>query len=91
MIEFFIEKFTRFTELVYYGSASFLYSPVRNIKHPNTAMLNLFKSSKVSSMQKKYDRLMKEAYELSKSNPEESLKKQKEAQEIQRQIIAMPL
>jgi len=42
-------------------------------------------------MQKKYDRLMKEAYDLSKSNPEESLKKQKEAQEIQRQIINMPL
>ena len=39
-------------------------------------------------MQKKYDRLMKEAYDLSKSNPEESLRKQKEAQEIQRKIIA---
>ncbi|WP_425389509.1 Lacal_2735 family protein [Ekhidna sp.] len=54
-------------------------------------MLNLFKSSKVSAMQKKYDRLMKEAYYLSKSNPEESLKKQKEAQEIQQKIIATPL
>ncbi len=42
-------------------------------------------------MQKKYDRLMKEAYYLSKSNPEESLKKQKEAQEIQQKIIATPL
>lgn len=42
-------------------------------------------------MQKKYDRLMKEAYDLSKSNPEESLKKQKEAQEVQRRIIATPL
>ncbi len=54
-------------------------------------MLKLFKSSKVDSMQKKYDRLMKEAYDLSKSNPEESLRKQKEAQEIQRKIIATPL
>ncbi|SNS42628.1 hypothetical protein SAMN05421640_0089 [Ekhidna lutea] len=54
-------------------------------------MLNLFKSSKVNSLQKKYDRLMKEAYDLSKSNPDESLQKQKEAQEIQRKIIATPL
>lgn len=42
-------------------------------------------------MQKKYDRLMKEAYDLSKSNPEESLRKQKEAQQIQQKIIATPL
>lgn len=54
-------------------------------------MLNLFKSSKVSSLQKKYDKLMKEAYDLSKSNPEESLRKQKEAQEVQRKLIAQPL
>lgn len=42
-------------------------------------------------MQKKYDRLMKEAYDLSKSNPEESLRKQKEAQAVQQRIIATPL
>ncbi|MEO9869840.1 Lacal_2735 family protein [Ekhidna sp.] len=54
-------------------------------------MINLFKSSKVSSLQKKYDKLMKEAYDLSKSNPEESLRKQKQAQEVQREIIAKPL
>ncbi|MEQ9466763.1 MAG: Lacal_2735 family protein [Ekhidna sp.] len=54
-------------------------------------MLKLFKTSKVNSLQKKYDRLMKEAYDLSRSNPDESLQKQKEAQEIQRQIIATPL
>ncbi len=34
---------------------------------------------------------MKEAYELSKVNPEESLKKQKEAQKVQLQIISNPL
>lgn len=31
---------------------------------------------------------MKEAYVLSKSNPEESKKKQLEAQEIQKQLVA---
>lgn len=54
-------------------------------------MLNIFKTSKVNSLQKKYDRLMKEAYDLAKSNPDESLRKQKEAQQIQQQIIATPL
>lgn len=54
-------------------------------------MLNLFKSSKVTSLQKKYDRLMKEAYDLSKSNPQASLEKQREAQQIQQKIIATPL
>ncbi|MEQ8906942.1 Lacal_2735 family protein [Ekhidna sp.] len=54
-------------------------------------MIKLFKTSKVNSLQKKYDRLMNEAYYLSKSNPEESFKKQQEAQEIQRKIIATPL
>ena len=53
-------------------------------------MLNLFKSSKISTLQKKYDKLMKEAYALSKTNPEASLEKQKEAQEIQRKLIAIP-
>jgi len=54
-------------------------------------MLNIFKSSKVNSLQKKYDKLMKEAYDLSKSNPGESLKKQREAQEVQKRLIAIPL
>lgn len=54
-------------------------------------MLKLFKTSKVSSLQKKYDRLMKEAYDLSRSNPDESLRKQQEAQAVQREIIATPL
>lgn len=50
-------------------------------------MLNLFKSSKISSLQKKYDKLMKEAYDLSKTNPADSQKKQLEAQEIRKKII----
>jgi len=54
-------------------------------------MFKIFKTTSVSSLQRKYDKLMKEAYELSKSNPEESLKKQKEAQEIQKKIIETPL
>ncbi|MEO9483065.1 MAG: Lacal_2735 family protein [Ekhidna sp.] len=54
-------------------------------------MIKLFKASKVTSLQKKYDKLMKEAYDLSKSNPEMSQQKQLEAQEIQRQIISQPL
>ncbi|MEM0939323.1 MAG: Lacal_2735 family protein [Bacteroidota bacterium] len=54
-------------------------------------MLSLFKLYKKNSLQRKYHRLMKEAYDLSKVNPEESLKKQREAREIQLQIIANPL
>lgn len=54
-------------------------------------MLNMFKSSSRGSLQKKYDKLMKEAYHLSKVNAEESYKKQKEAQQIQLQIIAIPI
>lgn len=53
-------------------------------------MLNLFKSSKISSLQKKYDKLMKEAYDLSKSNPEKSLERQSQAQEIQLKMITIP-
>ena len=49
-------------------------------------MLNLFRSS-TGSLQKKYDKLMKEAYVLSKVNPQESLRKQKEAQQVQLQLI----
>ncbi|MEP0985710.1 Lacal_2735 family protein [Ekhidna sp.] len=52
-------------------------------------MLNLFKRNSATSLQKKYDKLMKEAYVLSKSNPEESKKKQVEAQELQKLIIAL--
>ena len=54
-------------------------------------MINFFKKNKVDSLRRKYDQLMKEAYDLSKSNPDESLNKQKEAQEVQRKILAMPL
>ena len=50
-------------------------------------MFNIFKSTSVSSLQKKYEKLMKEAYELTRSNPTESKKKQEEAQEIQKQLI----
>ncbi|MEO1255514.1 MAG: Lacal_2735 family protein [Bacteroidota bacterium] len=51
-------------------------------------MFKLFKPTSVSSLQRKYDKLMKEAYDLSKSNPDESTKKQKEAHEIHKQLIA---
>ena len=49
-------------------------------------MLNLFKTSR-GSLQKKYDKLIKEAYQLSKVNPQESLKKQQEAQKVQLELI----
>ena len=49
-------------------------------------MLGLFKTSR-GSLQKKYDKLMKEAYQLSKVNPQESLRKQQEAQQVQLQLI----
>lgn len=51
-------------------------------------MLNFFKKSNVSSLQRKYDKLMHEAYVLSKANPDESMEKQKQALEIQREILA---
>ncbi|WP_462253518.1 Lacal_2735 family protein [Ekhidna sp.] len=50
-------------------------------------MIKLFKQNRVSLLQKKYDKLMREAYDLARSNPAESQQKQIEAQEIQRQII----
>ncbi|WP_436514646.1 Lacal_2735 family protein [Ekhidna sp. To15] len=40
------------------------------------------------SLQRQYDRLMHEAYVLSKSNPEESMEKQKQALKVQRQMVA---
>lgn len=49
-------------------------------------MLSMFKTSR-GSLQKKYDKLMKEAYHLSKVDPQESLRKQKEAQQVQLQLI----
>lgn len=49
-------------------------------------MLNVFRTSR-GSLQKKYDKLMKEAYQLSKVNPQESMLKQKEAQKVQLQLI----
>ena len=48
-------------------------------------MLGLFKPPK-SSLQKKYDKLMKEAYQLSKVDHQESLRIQKEAQKIRLQL-----
>ena len=50
-------------------------------------MFGLFQKSKVALLQKKYDKLMREAYHLSKANPKASLQKQREAQEIHKQII----
>jgi len=52
-------------------------------------MFKIFKPASVSSLQKKYDKLMKEAYDLSKADPKASLKKQEEAQEIHKQIISL--
>lgn len=51
-------------------------------------MLRLFKKNNASNLQRQYDKLMHEAYVLSKSNPTESMEKQKQALEIQRQIVA---
>ena len=44
---------------------------------------------KKKSLQDKFDSLMKEAYLLSKANPEASKKKQLEAQEVQKKIISL--
>ncbi len=52
------------------------------------SMINFFKSAKINSLQKKYDKLIKEAYSLSKTNPAEGQKILVEAQEIQKQLIA---
>ena len=54
-------------------------------------MFKLFKPANVRSLQKKYDKLTKEAYDLAKLNPEESVRKQKEAQEVHQKIIDMTL
>ncbi|MEO1255515.1 MAG: Lacal_2735 family protein [Bacteroidota bacterium] len=54
-------------------------------------MIKFFRQNKVETLKRKYDKIMKEAYDLSKSNPDASLIKQKEAQEIQRKIVGMPL
>lgn len=51
-------------------------------------MIRFFKKSNVSTLQRQYDKLMHEAYVLSKANPGESMEKQKKALEIQRQIVA---
>ena len=51
-------------------------------------MLRFFKKSNVASLQREYDKLMHEAYVLSKANPSESMEKQKKALEIQRQIVS---
>jgi len=51
-------------------------------------MFKIFKSSNPISLQKKYDKLMKEAYDLSKSNPTESQKRQQEALKIQKKLVA---
>lgn len=50
-------------------------------------MLGFFKRTNVSKLQKQYDKLMHEAYVLAKANPEESMERQKQAIEIQRQIL----
>ena len=54
-------------------------------------MFKIFKSSNPIALQKKYDKLMKEAYDLSKVNPAESEKRQQEAREIQKKLIASTL
>lgn len=51
-------------------------------------MLKFFRRSSTASLQRQYDNLMHEAYVLAKSNPEMSTKKQQEALEIQRKILA---
>lgn len=51
-------------------------------------MINLFKSSSLNSLQKKYDKLMKEAYDLSKTDPSSSQEKQAEAHQIHKRILA---
>ena len=50
-------------------------------------MFSIFKKNNTVSLQRKYDKLMHEAYILSKANPVESLEKQKQALDIQKQIL----
>jgi len=53
-------------------------------------MFKLFKKkSKVEQLQSKYQKLMEQAFQLSKSNRMESDKKYAEAQEILKQIESM--
>lgn len=54
-------------------------------------MIKFFKQSKINSLQKKYDKLMKESYDLARSNPDQSQQKSLEAQAIQREIISESL
>ncbi|NQZ74745.1 MAG: Lacal_2735 family protein [Ekhidna sp.] len=50
-------------------------------------MFKFFRKNKVEALEKKYNKLMQEAYILCKANPEESWKKQQEAIEVRKQII----
>ncbi|SNS42752.1 hypothetical protein SAMN05421640_0094 [Ekhidna lutea] len=50
-------------------------------------MLNFFRKPRIESLRRQYDSLMHEAYILAKSNPEQSMKKQQEAIDLQRQIL----
>jgi len=53
-------------------------------------MFGLFKKkSKLEKLQEKYQRLMKEAFDLSKINRAESDKKYEEAEKINQEIIAL--
>ncbi len=54
----------------------------------NQTMIKFFRKSKVEFLQRKYDKLMHEAYILSKANPEESMKKQMQAMKVQRDILS---
>lgn len=86
------EKFSHFIDLEVELKEDFrsgLVEPLHSYTiHPKgiTVMLSMFKTSQ-GSLQKKYDKLMKEAYQLSKVNPQESLRKQQEAQQVQIQLI----
>ncbi|WP_420576480.1 Lacal_2735 family protein [Ekhidna sp.] len=52
-------------------------------------MIKLFRKTNVESLQRKYDKLMHEAYVLSKTNTEESMKRQKQALEVQQDILSI--
>lgn len=53
-------------------------------------MLGLFKKkSEKEVLQKKYEKLMKEAFELSRTNRQASDAKQAEAEDIQKKIAAL--
>ena len=52
-------------------------------------MFKIFKASNPATPQKKYDKLMKEAYDLSKVDPAESQKRQQEALAVQKKLIAI--